>query len=194
VSIPEFDLTLSATWTKMRAGMTQSRRSLTPLPDLIAGMIKTHGFQSRMVEFSLQQQWGAIVGPHIAGHTYPEGIRHRKLFLLAETSVWLQQLLFLKSEILAKITAVMGEDVLTDIVLRVGVVPVRVTQPIEIDGEAASADPRGTPRDFSASIEESLGGIQNDILLERLRALFLKAAVSNVSSSRVGSEKVCAGD
>jgi len=178
----------------MRAGMTQSRRPLTPLPDLIAGMIKTHGFQSRMVEFTLQQQWGTIVGPHIAGHTYPESIRHRKLFLLAETSVWMQQLLFLKSEILAKITEVMGEDVLTDIVLRVGVAPVPVSQPVEIDGEATSADPAGTPRDFSASIEESLSGIQNDILLERLRALFLKAAAPKVSSSRVASEKVCAGD
>jgi hypothetical protein len=178
----------------MRAGMTQSRRSLTPLPDLIAEMIKTHGFQSRMVEFSLQQQWGAIVGPHIAGHTYPESIRHHKLFLLAETSVWLQQLLFLKSEILAKLTEVIGEDVLTDIVLRVGVVPARVIQPIEIDGKATRADPACTPRDFTASIEESLGGIQNDILVERLRALFHKAAVSNVSSSRVASEKVCAGD
>ena len=178
----------------MRADMTQSRRSLTPLPDLIAGVIKTHGFQSRIVEFSLQQQWGAIVGPHIAGHTYPESIRHRKLFLLAETSVWLQQLLFLKSEILAKITEVMGEDVLTDIVLRVGVAPVPVTDPIEIDTEDTSADPSGTPRDFSASIEESLGGVQNDILLRQLRALFHKAAASNVSSSRVASEKVCAGD
>ena len=178
----------------MRAGMTQSRRPLTPLPDLIAGMIKTHGFQSRMVEFTLQQQWGAIVGPHIAGHTYPESIRHRKLFLLAETSVWLQQLLFLKSEILAKITEVMGEDVLTDIVLRLGVAPVPVSQSVEIDGEATSADPAGTPRDFTASIEESLAGVQNDILLERLRALFHKAAASNVSSSRVASEKVCAGD
>ena len=178
----------------MRAGMTQSRRPLTPLPDLIAGMIKTHGFQSRMVEFTLQQQWGTIVGPHIAGHTYPESIRHRKLFLLAETSVWLQQLLFLKSEILAKITEVMGEDVLTDIVLRVGVAPVPVSLPVEIDGEATSADPAGTPRDFTASIEESLAGVQNDILLERLRALFHKAAASNVSSSRVASEKVCAGD
>ena len=178
----------------MRAGMTQSRRPLTPLPDLIAGMIKTHGFQSRMVEFTLQQQWRTIVGPHIAGHTYPESIRHRKLFLLAETSVWLQQLLFLKSEILAKITEVMGEDVLTDIVLRVGVAPIPVTDPIEIDTEDTSADPSGTPRDFSASVEESLSGIQNDILLERLRALFLKAAASNVSSSRVASEKVYAGD
>jgi hypothetical protein len=178
----------------MRAGMTQSRRSLIPLPDLIAGVIKTHGFQSRMVEFSLQQQWGAIVGPHIAGHTYPESIRHRKLFLLAETSVWLQQLLFLKSEILAKITEALGDDVLTDIVLRVGVVPVPVTTPIEIDREAASADPSGTPRDFSASIEDSLGGIQDEILLERLRALFLKAAAPHVTSSRGASEKVCAGD
>ena len=174
--------------------MTQSRRSLIPLPDLIAGAMKTHGFQSRMVEFSLQQQWGAIVGPHIAGHTYPESIRHRKLFLLAETSVWLQQLLFLKSEILAKITEVLGEDVLTDIVLRVGVAPVPVSQPVETDAEDTSAVLPGAPRDFSASIEESLGGIQNDILLERLRALFLKAAAPHVRSSRVASEKVCVGD
>src|SRR5205823_11998392 len=155
----------------MRAGMTQSRRSLIPLPDLIAGMIKTHGFQSRMVEFTLQQQWGTIVGPHIAGHTYPESIRHRKLFLLAETSVWLQQLLFLKSEILAKITEVMREDILTDIVLRVGVVPARVSQPVEIDGEATSPDPAGTPRHSAACIDESLCGVQNDILLEGLRDL-----------------------
>ena len=178
----------------MRAGMTHSHRSLTPLPDLLVGVMKTHGFQSRMVEFTLQQQWGGIVGPHIAGHTYPESIRHRKLFLLAENSVWLQQLLFLKSEILAKITEVMREDILTDIVLRVGVVPARVSQPVEIDGEATSPDLAGTPRDFSACIEESLCGVQNDILLERLRALFHKAAASNVSSPRVVSEKVCAGD
>ena len=65
---------------------------MVPLTNIVDGLIKTQGFHGRMVEFSLQQHWGAIVGPHIAAHTFPESIRHRKLFLVAENSVWLQQL------------------------------------------------------------------------------------------------------
>ena len=187
-------LTLGEPWTKMRAGMTRSNRSpLIPLPDLIAGMIKTQGLQGRMVEYSLQQQWCAIVGPHIAGHTYPEAIRHHKLFLLAENSVWLQQLLFLKSELLAKITEAMGQDVLTDIVLRVGLIPAAVSPPLDSDREANPTDRSSIPCGLSASIEESVQGIHDQTLMDKLRALFLKSAAAQVSSSRVSSEKVYEG-
>jgi hypothetical protein len=160
---------------------------MVPLTDVVAGLIKTQGFHGRMVEFSLQQQWGEIVGPHIAGHTYPESIRHRKLFLLAENSVWLQQLLFLKAELLSKIADAMGDDVLTDIVLRVGVIPDPIS---DIDRQTELPEhPIG--HELSACIEESIRGIPHEILLERLRALFTKSAISyTVTSSRVPSEKV----
>jgi len=172
-----------------RSGSTRS--SLTPLTDVVAGLIKTQGFQSRMVEYSLQQQWSAIVGPHIGGHTYPETIRHRKLFLLAENSVWLQQLLFLKSELLSKIAGAIGEDVLTDIVLRVGACPHACSAPLDADQPAEDRAAMTLNGAISDAIEESLRGIPHEALWEPFRALFTKSAtVRKVTTGRVHSEKV----
>jgi hypothetical protein len=152
--------------------------------------MKAQGFHSRMVEFSLQQQWGTIVGPHIAGHTFPEAIRHQKLFLLAENSVWLQQLLFLKAELLAKIGCAMGEDLVTDIILRVGMIPaVHAASLDDVDRQLQATDHSTIGRDLAASIEESIRGIPNKSLLERLRALFVKSAIARNVTSDVRSEK-----
>ena len=171
-----------------RSGL--SRSSLTPLTDVVAGLLKTQGFQSRMVEYSLQQQWSEIVGAHIGGHTYPETIRHRKLFLLAENSVWLQQLLFLKSELLSKIAGAIGEDVLTDIVLRVGTCPHALSAPIDAD-QLTEEPPLTLDLMISDAIEESLRGIPHEALSGPLRALFVKSAtVRGFTTVRVHSEKV----
>jgi hypothetical protein len=160
---------------------------MVPLTDVVAGLIKTQGFHSRMVEFSLQQHWGAIVGAPIAGHTFPEAIRHRKLFLLAENSVWLQQLLFLKAELLTKIASAMGDGILTDIVLRVGIIP-HAIPPCDQQPDESERSIIGP--DLSACIEESVRGIPQEGLLERLRALFIRSATNcAVTSSRVPSEK-----
>jgi hypothetical protein len=171
-----------------RFGLTRS--SLTPLTDVVTGLIKTQGFQSRMVEYSLQQQWSEIVGPHIGGHTYPETIRHRKLFLLAENSVWLQQLLFLKSELLSKIAGALGEDVLTDIVFRVGSCPNASSAPVDAN---QPADDHVLTLDLGISdaIEESLRDIPHEALWGPLRALFAKSATAReLTTARVHSEKV----
>jgi hypothetical protein len=168
-----------------------TRSSFTPLTDVLAGLIKTQGFQSRMVEYSLQQQWSEIVGQHIGGHTYPETIRHHKLFLLAENSVWVQQLLFLKSELLSKIAGAIGEDVLNDIVLRVGACPPAFSAPSDADQPAREDAALPLDRVTSDAIEESLRDIPHETLWEPLRALFAKSATAqNFTSGRGRSEKV----
>src|SRR2546422_10133670 len=70
-----------------------------------------------------RSHWPEVVGEHIGHHTWPESIRHRKLYLVAENSVWLQQLRFLKPELLAKLSSCAGGDAITDIILRVGTKP-----------------------------------------------------------------------
>jgi hypothetical protein len=156
--------------------MTRPRRSLIPLPELVPGLIKAQGLEIRMMEYSLQQQWCAIVGSHIAAHTYPEAIRHRKLYLLAENSVWLQQLVFLKTELLAKIAESAGYEVLIDIVLRVGLIPSGACPHIE--SEAAPVDVPVLDSRRLASIDEALALMPHDMLTEQLRALFQKCAVA----------------
>lgn len=153
------------------------RPSLNPLPDILSRFLKTHGMAIHMLEFRLQQHWPEIVGEHIARHTWPDSVRHRKLYLVAENSVWLQQLLFLKPELLAKINGTADGEALTDIVLRVGAVPATVA------GEGPSAPPsapiatKEEPIDGEAraAIEATVQAIADPDLRTRLRALFSKA-------------------
>lgn len=153
------------------------RPSLNPLPDILSRFLKTHGMAIHMLECRLQQHWPEIVGEHVARHTWPDSVRHRKLYLVAENSVWLQQLLFLKPELLAKINGAADGEALTDIVLRVGTVPAPVA------GEGPSS-PHSAPIDTTderldgetrAEIEATVQAIADPDLQTRLRALFSKA-------------------
>ena len=153
------------------------RPSLNPLPDILARFLKTHGMAIHMLEFKLQQHWPEIVGEHLARHTWPDSVRHRKLYLVAENSVWLQQLLFLKPELLAKINTAADGEALSDIVLRVGT----VRPPDAGDGpfpppalsEQKDADVSAETR---AEIAAAVQVVADPDLQTRLKTLFSKSA------------------
>jgi hypothetical protein len=156
------------------------RPGLIAIPDVLGQLLKSHGMESRMLEYTFQRHWPEIVGGHIGHHTWPESIRHRKLYLVAENSVWLQQLRFLKPELLAKLSSCAGGDAITDIVLRVGTPPVP-----EVEASASArlpptkAETKATmPDDVQASIEAAVQPVHDPALQARLRALFEKSASS----------------
>ena len=156
------------------------RPGLIAIPDVLGQLLKSHGMESRMLEYTLQQHWPEIVGEHIGHHTWPESIRHRKLYLVAENSVWLQQLRFLKPELLAKLSSCTGGDAITDIVLRAGTPPAP-----EVEASASAQPPPTTtktratvPDDVQASIEAAVQPVHDPALQARLRALFEKSASS----------------
>ncbi len=160
-----------------------SRPRLIPLPDILTRFLKSHGMVTRMLEHSLQERWPEVVGDHIGRHTWPESIRHHKLYLLAENSVWLQQLRFLKPELLAKIKAVSDGEGITDIVLRVGSLPspeTRTSPPAFLLSPGEEGSPgQGSPdldERLQAAVDASVRPVADPALRERLRALFAKAA------------------
>ena len=129
--------------------------------------------EKRLLEYSLQQHWENIIGEQIGRHTWPDSIRHQSLFLIAESSTWLQQLMFLKRELLAKINAAAGSQVITDIVLRVGMVRRETPLPAEASDEqlADAVEPS-----LAIEVEASLEHIQDPELGERLRRLLMRSA------------------
>ena len=94
--------------------------SFRPLGAVLKSVADRHGFGGRLFEYQLQQRWTDIVGLSVAEHTRPDQIRFRKLYLLVENSVWLQQLVFLKPALIERINAAAGVPVVSDIMLRVG--------------------------------------------------------------------------
>ena len=98
--------------------------SFTPLTTVIAQFSKSYGLEMKILESHLQQEWSQIVGSQLAAHTWPDAVKFKKLFLLAENSVWLQQLMFLKPALLEKIHGRANGSLISDIVLRVGEIPI----------------------------------------------------------------------
>ncbi len=90
---------------------------------LIQDFSKGHSLGQKLLETRLKDQWPSIVGQTIAKHSSPDSIRFHKLYLVAENSVWLQQLVFLKPTILQTLQTLMPELSLMDIVLRLGTLP-----------------------------------------------------------------------
>ncbi|MFQ5991733.1 MAG: DUF721 domain-containing protein [Nitrospiraceae bacterium] len=114
-----------------------------PVSSILRGIVSRHGMQTKMLEHRLRLGWTDIAGEQIAAHTRPDQIRFRKLYVLVDNSVWLQQLTFLKSSLLQKIQNVAGfqdEHLITDLVFRVGET---ANDPVSADSRASSI-PRGT--------------------------------------------------
>ena len=120
----------------------------------------------------LQQEWEGLVGQTIAQHSYPESIRYKKLYLVSDNSIWLQQLVFLKSTILEAIHSIMPDLDLTDIVLRIGSIPER--PPVNSATASTSSEPPILPSSFATALSEQV----NNPDLQALLALTITKALA----------------
>ena len=137
---------------------------------ILSGLAKRLGLQSHLFELRLQQQWCDIIGEPICSHTWPAQVRFKKLYLIVRNSVWLQQLIFLKPALLAKLNKGAGPEMLTDIAFRVGEIP-----------DAAAAAPGSFPKRVlvsdAAMIEASAhaAAVQDPELRQQLASVMAEA-------------------
>jgi len=84
--------------------------------DVLGRVLKTHDISRADALGRLVNSWPSLVGSSIAAHTLPVDLRNKVLFLSVDSPVWMQQLSFLKSDLLEKMHG-RGID---DIILRLG--------------------------------------------------------------------------
>jgi len=92
------------------------------IASVLSGIARRHGMEAKLLEHKLLKNWAEIAGEQIAAHTRPDQIKFKKLYLIAESSVWIQHLTFLKPELIGKVNAAAGRPIVIDVVLRVGTV------------------------------------------------------------------------
>lgn len=136
--------------------------SLDSFGAILSGLAKRLGLETRLLELRLQHDWHDIIGEPIASHTWPTQIRFKKLYLVVQNSVWLQQLTFLKPTLLAKLHDAAGTELISEIVLRVGEIPSSRSAP-------AAASPGGNLSEvqLDADTVSHTTGIQDLELRER---------------------------
>jgi predicted nucleic acid-binding Zn ribbon protein len=102
----------------MRRKHSQTR--LQPLGEILFAALKRKGLGARLEENALMKLWPKVVGPQIAAQTQPDSWRAGTLFVKATSSVWVQQLHFMKDDIRRKLNELAGSMVVREILFTVG--------------------------------------------------------------------------
>jgi hypothetical protein len=93
---------------------------LQSIGEILFKALKRRGMASKLEENSLFKFWTQAVGPQIAAQTQPDCLRGGTLFVKTTSSVWLQQLHFMKEEIRLKLNELSGKEAIKEIRFSVG--------------------------------------------------------------------------
>jgi hypothetical protein len=122
--------------------------------------------------YSILGGWKEIVGESVALHTQPRTIRNRILFVEVTHPTWMQQLQFLKSMLLEKINAFLGESLIEDIRFKLGKISPTISSPPKIPMlEDEKLDQRMLDR-----IENLVQKIKDEEIRKELREVLIKGA------------------
>lgn len=91
-----------------------------PIGDLLAGALQGSPAARLLKEGAIWQLWDETVGPQIARRAQPAAIRNGVLTVVVSSAPWLQQLSFMKAELLVKLNRAIGEEMVKEIYLKAG--------------------------------------------------------------------------
>lgn len=148
-----------------------------PIRSVLKDVSKGSALALKLSQARLQLEWEELVGQTIAKHSYPESIRYKKLYLVADNSIWLQQLVFLKTTILKAIHSTLPDLEVTDIILRIGSIPEK--HPVIEPASRSSSIPPVLPSPFATELTEQL---KNPDLQALLSQTITKALAQSPSS------------
>jgi len=97
------------------SGAGADPRDPQPFGRMIQRMVEDRGWEKTTAEATLLGSWDRLVGPEIAGHCRPVGLREGELTLQAESTAWATQLRMLTGKLLGRISSELGANVVTKI-------------------------------------------------------------------------------
>jgi len=93
------------------------RSKLEAVGPLLGDLLERLGLDRRLREFRAVEVWNEQVGEAIAENARPVGIRNGVLFVEVSSSVWMQELVLLRDEIVERLNRELGESIVRRIVL-----------------------------------------------------------------------------
>ncbi len=91
-----------------------------PLGRILGEALRASQINVDLELYRLWEEWSDLVGPAIAQNAWPEGIKGKLLLVNVSSSPWMQQLQYLKSELMEKLNTALGKKAVEDIRFKVG--------------------------------------------------------------------------
>jgi len=153
---------------RKRAHYTKLQR----LEDVLQATLKRRKIFLNFEDKRFLPVWNKAVGPQIAAQSRPGNLKGETLFVKVSNSVWMQQLHFLKEEIIGKMNQALGGAKIKNIYFSIGEIP-----PAPLKGEEKQpffmASHLLNDRDRKL-IEESIASLPDQELREILKRMMTK--------------------
>ena len=98
----------------------KEKRSFVHIGNVIRDMLKNNRLETDTSLIRVWDVWEEAVGEAIAANTRPAAFKGHLLIVHATSSSWIQQLRFLKPEIIQKINHALGDVLVNDIKFKIG--------------------------------------------------------------------------
>jgi predicted nucleic acid-binding Zn ribbon protein len=112
-------------------------QSIDRVGEVLGNSLKRLDLSSRLSEYGVWPVWDEVVGKTIAVNAQPEKIRNGTLFVKVTSSVWMQQLQFMKEMIAEKLNHRLNREVVKNIFFVVG----RIDSPATVETLTAASTP-----------------------------------------------------
>ncbi len=88
--------------------------------DVLSKLMKDYGLSAKTHEYRILKIWDKAVGDRIASHAQPLRLIREVLTVIVDSPVWMHQLTFYKEDLISKMNAGIGRDIVKDIRFKTG--------------------------------------------------------------------------
>ena len=126
----------------------KTAQSIDRIGEVLSNSLKRLDLSFRLSEYGVWPVWDEVVGKTIAANAQPEKIRNGTLFIKVSSSVWMQQLQFMKDMIAEKLNQRLNREVVKNIFFVVGRIdaPGLAEKVAEASTPAVEEDPKIDPQ------------------------------------------------
>ena len=137
--------------------------------DILEKVVKKNKLNLPKLDLRIREAWNASVGPLIISQTCLDQFKYGILYVKVSNSVWMQQLQFMKEEILDKLNRALEKEQVKNISFSIGPVPAEspANKPFELKSKPLN------PREIR-SIEQCISPIKDPELSDILKRVMLK--------------------
>lgn len=109
--------------------------------DLLGAFLRGTPAEKRLSEGRIWVVWDEAVGARIAVHAQPCAFREGTLTVTVDSAPWMQQLSYLKKDLIAKVNGALEEELVTDIFMKAGrIAPRTAAKPKAVKQRALSEE------------------------------------------------------
>jgi hypothetical protein len=120
--LPRFSLTAEIPdgYPPFMVGQNRKSKEVVHIRQILGGVLKACRSDMDVEMIEVWRIWASAVGELIAGNTRPAAFKGKLLLVYASNSAWMHQLQFLKAELIGKVNAELGRELVSDIKFKIG--------------------------------------------------------------------------